>query len=68
MTPFYDPLLAKLCVHGVSREQALDRARGAVASFAIAGPKTNLEFHAELLDSGEFASGRYDTSVVARLR
>jgi acetyl-CoA carboxylase biotin carboxylase subunit len=41
---------------------------GIVASFVIAGPRTNLEFHAELLDSGEFASGRYDTSIVTRLR
>ena len=68
VTPFYDPLLAKLCLHGASRAQALERARAAVASFRIAGPKTNLPFHAELLDSSEFASGLYDTSVVARLR
>ncbi len=39
-----------------------------LASFKIAGPRTNLAFHAELLDSGEFASGQYDTSEVARLR
>jgi acetyl-CoA carboxylase, biotin carboxylase subunit len=68
VTPFYDPLLAKLCVHGSSRAQALERARAAVAAFGIAGPKTNLPFHAELLDSREFVSGSYDTSVVARLR
>ena len=68
VTPFYDPLLAKLCVHGASRDEALRRARGAVAAFRVSGPKTNLPFHAELLDSQEFASGRYDTSVVARLR
>jgi acetyl-CoA carboxylase biotin carboxylase subunit len=68
VTQFYDPLLAKLCVHGSSRAQALERARAAVAAFGIAGPKTNLPFHAELLDSREFASGSYDTSVVARLR
>ncbi|HEY7143893.1 MAG TPA: biotin carboxylase N-terminal domain-containing protein [Streptosporangiaceae bacterium] len=68
VTPFYDPLLAKLCVHGDTREQALDRARGAVAGFVISGLKTNLAFHAELLTSAEFSSGRYDTSVVARLR
>jgi acetyl-CoA carboxylase, biotin carboxylase subunit len=68
VTPFYDPLLAKLCVHGASRDEALQRARGAVAAFRVTGPKTNLPFHAELLDSQEFASGRYDTSVVARLR
>jgi acetyl-CoA carboxylase, biotin carboxylase subunit len=68
VTPFYDPLLAKLCVHGASRAEALSRARDAVASFRVTGLKTNLPFHAELLDSGEFASGSYDTSVVARLR
>jgi acetyl-CoA carboxylase biotin carboxylase subunit len=68
VTPFYDPLLAKLCVHGASRDEALQRARAAVADFRVRGPKTNLPFHAELLDSDEFTSGCYDTSVVARLR
>ena len=68
VTPFYDPLLAKLCVHGATRDEALSRARDAIASFRISGLKTNLLFHAELLDSREFASGSYDTSLVARLR
>jgi acetyl-CoA carboxylase biotin carboxylase subunit len=68
VTPFYDPLLAKLCVHGADRDQALERARQAVADFKIAGPKTNLLFHADLLASAEFASGRYDTSLVSKLR
>ena len=47
VTPFYDPLLAKLCVYGADRDQALARAREAVAAFVVAGPKTNLPFHAE---------------------
>ena len=68
VTPFYDPLLAKLCVHGADREQALDRARAAVAAFEIAGPKTNLAFHAELLASPQFLRGDYDTSLVSKLR
>jgi acetyl-CoA carboxylase, biotin carboxylase subunit len=68
VTPFYDPLLAKLCVHGADREQTLDRARKAVAAFTIQGPKTNLAFHAELLTSPEFVSGDYDTSLISRLR
>jgi acetyl-CoA carboxylase biotin carboxylase subunit len=68
VTPFYDPLLAKLCVHGQDRGEALARAADAVAAFQIAGPRTNLPFHADLLASEEFASGDYDTSVVARLR
>ena len=68
VTPFYDPLLAKLCVHGADRAQALDRARQAAAAFRIAGPKTNLAFHADLLTSPEFVRGDYDTSLVSKLR
>ena len=68
VTPHYDPLLAKLVTHGADRDEALDRMRAAVAGFVVSGPKTNLAFHAELLDSAEFASGKYDTAVVSRLR
>jgi acetyl-CoA carboxylase, biotin carboxylase subunit len=68
VTPFYDPLLAKLCVHGPTRDEALGRAREAVAAFRVAGPKTNLPFHADLLASEPFVSGDYDTTVVAGLR
>jgi len=68
VTQFYDPLLAKLCVHGPDRDRALARAREAVAAFQITGPRTNLPFHAELLASEEFRSGDYDTSIITRLR
>jgi len=68
VTLFYDPLLAKLCVHGATRAEALDRARAAVAAFRIEGPKTNLPFHAELLGNPEFVSGDYDTGLVSRMR
>jgi acetyl-CoA carboxylase, biotin carboxylase subunit len=73
VTPNYDSLLAKLIVHGHDRAQAIDRARAAVAAFGITGPerggvRTNLPFLAEVLDSAEFVSGDYDTSLVARLR
>jgi acetyl-CoA carboxylase biotin carboxylase subunit len=68
VTPHYDPLLAKLITHGADRADALARMRAAVAEFEVTGPKTNLAFHAELLDSEEFASGDYDTSVVSRVR
>jgi acetyl-CoA carboxylase, biotin carboxylase subunit len=68
VTPFYDPLLAKLCLYGADRAQALARARSAVGAFEISGLKTNLEFHAELLASDEFGTGDYDTSLIGRLR
>jgi acetyl-CoA carboxylase, biotin carboxylase subunit len=68
VTPFYDPLLAKLCVHGATRDEALARARLAVRGFVVAGPKTNLPFHAELLGNAEFVSGDYDTGLIGRMR
>ncbi|GIH96129.1 biotin carboxylase 2 [Planobispora siamensis] len=68
VTPFYDPLMAKLCVFGQTRAEALDRAREAVAAFRIEGPKNNLPFCAELLENPEFATGDYDTGLVARMR
>jgi acetyl-CoA carboxylase, biotin carboxylase subunit len=68
VTPHYDPLLAKLVTCGSDRDEALARAKSALAEFVVSGPKTNLEFHADLLGSDEFASGDYDTSVVSRLR
>ncbi len=65
VTPFYDPLLAKLCVHGADRDEALERAREAVARFVIEGPRTNLPFFEALLTDPGFRSGEYDTGIVA---
>ena len=67
VTPAYDPLLAKLCVWDVDRAAALDRARSAVETFIIEGPKNNLPFFVELADPA-FTSGAYDTSLVDRMR
>ncbi|WP_415648218.1 acetyl/propionyl/methylcrotonyl-CoA carboxylase subunit alpha [Stackebrandtia soli] len=65
---FYDSLMAKVIVHGASRAEAIAVAREAVKGFVITGPKSNLEFHAELLDNDEFVGGDYDTSIVGRMR
>ncbi|WP_434742281.1 acetyl-CoA carboxylase biotin carboxylase subunit [Micromonospora sp. SH-82] len=68
VTPFYDSLLAKLIVYAETRDEAIERARAAVAGFEVAGPKCNLPFFTELLDNPEFRSGDYDTGIVARMR
>ncbi len=68
VTPFYDSLMAKLILTGDTREEAVQRARAAVAQFEIAGPKCNLPFFAELLENEEFLSGDYDTGIVSRMR
>jgi acetyl-CoA carboxylase biotin carboxylase subunit len=69
VTPFYDPLLAKLCVWGADREEALARARTAVEGFEVVGPKTNLPFFRDELLVGErFVSGVYDTGLIDTMR
>jgi acetyl-CoA carboxylase biotin carboxylase subunit len=68
VTPFYDPLLAKLCAWGADRDAALARAAAAVAAFRIEGLKTNLPFFVELLRDPAFVSGDYDTGLIDRLR
>ncbi len=70
VTPFYDPLLAKLCVHGADRDEALAPARGRGGGVPRSpGLKTNLPFHAELLGQrASSSSGDYDTGLVSRLR
>jgi acetyl-CoA carboxylase biotin carboxylase subunit len=68
VTPFYDPLLAKLCAYGEDRDSALQRASEAVSSFVIEGLKTNLPFFHELLADPSFVSGNYDTGIIDRMR
>jgi acetyl-CoA carboxylase, biotin carboxylase subunit len=68
VTPHYDPLLAKLCVVGSDRAQAIERARAAVSGFTIEGLKTNLPFFTELLGDARFVSGDYDTGLIDKMR
>ena len=63
----YDPLIAKVIVHADDRPAAIARARQAVSDFIIEGPKTNLAFLARVLESAEFGSGTYDTSLATEL-
>ncbi|TNC25195.1 biotin carboxylase [Amycolatopsis alkalitolerans] len=64
VTADFDPLLAKLCAHGPTRDAAIGRLRTALDQFAIEGPKTNLEFLRRLVRDRRFADGRYDTGLV----
>ncbi len=64
--PYYDSLIAKLIVHGATRDEALERARGALASFRIDGPHTTLGFHARLLADSRVIENHTDTKWVER--
>jgi acetyl/propionyl-CoA carboxylase alpha subunit len=60
----YDPLIAKLVVHGVDREHARRRMLRALDEFEIVGIPTTLPVLKQILDSEEFRSGHYSTSFL----
>src|SRR5512143_594371 len=64
MTPFYDPMIAKLIVWGETRAQAILRMRRALEEYRIIGVKTNIPFHQTMMDSHRFMGGQYDTRFV----
>jgi len=66
VSPFYDPMIAKLIAHEPTRQVALDRLAGALDRTLVAGPRTNLGFLAALCRSGEFQRGSVDTGFIDR--
>jgi len=64
VTPFYDPMIAKVIAHGASRDEALDRLSAALGHTTVAGPKTNLAFLRALADAADFRAGRFDTGFI----
>jgi 3-methylcrotonyl-CoA carboxylase alpha subunit len=64
VTPYYDPMIAKVIVHGASRAEALAGLLRELDSAVVIGPKTNLSFLRALLRSREFAAGTIDTGFI----
>src|SRR6185437_1114570 len=64
----YDPMIAKLVVHGEDRAAALRRLCRALAEYEVLGPATNLPFLARLAAHPDFAAGGVDTGFIARHR
>ena len=60
----YDPMIAKLCAHGMDRTQAIERLRRAIDEYHIHGLETTLAFGRYVLDHEAFISGRFDTGFV----
>jgi 3-methylcrotonyl-CoA carboxylase alpha subunit len=66
ITPFYDPMIAKLIVHGATREEALARMNRALRACEVVGPHTNVEFLQRIVTSEPFATGDLDTGLIER--
>ncbi len=64
ITPYYDPMIAKIITHGPSREAALARLRAALAQTRIAGLETNTSFLHALAADADFAAGKVSTQYI----
>ncbi|RZL89303.1 MAG: acetyl-CoA carboxylase biotin carboxylase subunit [Variovorax sp.] len=62
--PYYDSLLGKLIVHADTREQAIERMRGALAGLKVEGPMTTASFHDSVLAHEDFVNGKVTTRWV----
>ena len=66
ISPFYDSMVAKLIVHGDTREQALARLDTALAQTHIVGLNTNVQFLRHVVRSASFATAKLDTALIPR--
>ena len=66
ITPFYDPMIAKLIVWGADREQALKQMAQVLEETQVVGLSTNVAFLRRVIASKPFASGDVDTGLIAR--
>lgn len=66
VTPFYDPMIAKIIAHGASRDEALDRLADALERTLVVGPRTNAAFLAAVCRAAAFRAGEFDTAFIDR--
>jgi acetyl-CoA carboxylase biotin carboxylase subunit len=65
VTPYYDPMIAKLIAHAEDRPGAIARLQQALEATDIAGVKTNIPFLLRVLRNADFAAGRVHTGLAA---
>jgi 3-methylcrotonyl-CoA carboxylase alpha subunit len=66
ISPFYDSMVAKLIVHGNTREEALARLDEALSQTHIVGLNTNVQFLRHVARSPSFANAQLDTALIPR--
>jgi 3-methylcrotonyl-CoA carboxylase alpha subunit len=68
ITPYYDPMIAKLIVWDETRDRALQRMTTALAEYQIVGVANNIGFLRRLVSSRSFTHADLDTSLIDRER
>ncbi len=65
--PHYDSMIAKLIVHGKTREEAIARMKRALDEFRIEGIKTTIPFHKKIFDHPDFIKGNFNTDFLEKI-
>ena len=60
----YDSMIAKLIVHGLNREDAINKMIAALDEFVIEGIDTIIPYHKQILNDNDFNNGNFDTSFI----
>ncbi|WP_410982574.1 acetyl-CoA carboxylase biotin carboxylase subunit [Bacillus cereus] len=66
ITPFYDPMIAKVIAHGETREEAIEKLQDALQNLKVEGIKTNTSMLLQVLEDEVFQSGIYTTGFVTK--
>ena len=66
ISPYYDPMIAKLIVHGATRAEAIARLSASLDRFHVAGVQTNIEFLGRIITAPSFVQPQLDTALIAR--
>ena len=62
--PFYDSMIAKVIVHGRTRQEAIEKMRSTLGELIIDGVTTNVDFQYEILDNEDFQAGEITTDFI----
>ncbi len=66
ITPYYDPMLAKVTTHGNNRDDAIARMRQALSALNIEGLHTNITLHRQIMDHTDFQMGQVTTDFLTK--
>lgn len=64
--PTYDSMIAKVIVHGETREESIKKMKSAVAELVVDGICTNADFILKILENENFKNNNYDTSFIKK--
>jgi len=64
--PYYDSMIAKIIVHGSSRNEALSKMKRALEELVIEGVETNRDFLFDIIRTPDFIRGKFDTSFIEK--